>query len=86
MIFITKLLYLYKNINDEIRSFSMPRQQPNPLNRHWLVATLLNDGKFDEVKEFYSKELIFHASEPNTICCLKVCTLKFLNTESYLPC
>ena len=79
MIFITKFLYLYKNINHEIRSFSTPIQQPNPLNCHWLVATLLNEGRFDEVKEFYVKEIIFHASEPNTICCLK----NLLDPESF---
>ena len=79
MTFITKLLYLYKNINHEICKFSIPIQQPNPLNRHWLVATLLNDGRFDEVKEFYAKEIKFHASEPNTICCLK----NLLDPESF---
>ena len=75
MTFITKLLYLYKNTNHAIQNFYIPIQQPNPLNRHWLVATLLNDGRFDEVKEFYAKESEFHASEPNTFCCLKICFL-----------
>ena len=77
--FITKLLYLHKYINHEIRKFSITTQQPNPLNRHWLVATLLKDGRFDDIKEFYAKEIKFHASEPNTICCLK----NLLDPESF---
>ena len=32
MTFITKLLYLYININQEIQKISIPIQQPNPLN------------------------------------------------------
>ena len=75
MILTTKLLYLYKYVNHKIRSFSIPIQQSNPHNHHWFVATLLNDGRYEEVKEFYIKEIQFHASEPNAICCLKVCTV-----------
>ena len=76
MIFITKFIYLYKNVNHEVQNISIPVVQPNlgSFNYHWFVAILINDGRFDEIKEFYVKEFQFHGSEPNTFCCLKVCS------------
>ena len=76
MIFITKFIYLYKNVNHEVQNICIPVVQPNlgPFNYQWFVAILINGGRLDEIKEFYVKEFQFHGSEPNTICCLKVCT------------
>ena len=81
-LFITKFLYLQKNLNRGIQNILKANLEPPPnkfnqgqSSRHWNTALMLEENRFDEVKEFYMKEIEFHGSEPNTFCCLKVIIL-----------